>query len=220
MTDPVDSDIERHVAGATVTHAGPFSSIEVPHQSGALSSEFVDKWVIPFYGTGLSEDVESYAAALKPLLPELTSDVYSKLFAEMNWRPRLVAAHFAAILNDRSYEELIGHLLLRSDVCFAGSAYCLALARFNTSGAIDYLRQYLDYYLTRNELFFDQGDAIGAIAYLDFLNGTELLELYSEKWDSFVLDKNEAWDLSRQRQQFQNQIDVVKNISDQISQEK
>ena len=219
MTDPFDSDIERHQAGATVTHAGPFSSIEVPQQTDSLSTDFIDTWVIPFYMLNLRGGAASFSAALKPLVTKLTGDVYSKLFAEANWRPRIVGAYFTAIFNDDSFEEQIGRLLLRSDVCFAGRVYCLALARFNTIGAIEFLRQYLDYYLTRSDLFFDQGEAIGAIAYLDRLNGTELLASYSAGWESFAADKDEGWELSKQIERFQNQIDAVIDISGEVSNE-
>ena len=217
MTDSFDTDLLRHVAGATVLHSGPFSSIEVPQLVNSLSREFIDYWVIPFYMANLSRDADKFATAMQRLMPELTSDVYSKLLAEANWRPRIVAANFAAILVDRSMEDQLGKLLLRSDVCFAGRAYCLALARFNSTASVQYLRRYLDHYLERPELFFEQGAAIGAIAYLDDVNGSEVLAEYSARWKEFASDKSEAWELSSQIHNFREQIDAANAIAIQVS---
>src|SRR5262245_43788691 len=80
----------------------------------------------------------------------------------------------------------IGHLLLRSDVCYAGTGYCVALARFNTRDSTGFLLEYLDYYLTRHDLWFDQGCAMGAIGYLDSRDGSNNLESLMEKWVAFA----------------------------------
>jgi hypothetical protein len=46
-------------------------------------------------------------------------------------RMRIVGAWFSAIKQYTEFEQAIGNLLLRSDVCYAGRGYCLALASFN-----------------------------------------------------------------------------------------
>jgi hypothetical protein len=98
-----------------------------------------------------------------------------KLLTFFNWRPRIVGANFAAIKNAWQHGDHIGRLLLRSDVCLAGTGYALALARFNNEQSIRYLQMYLDHYLGQVNLWFNQGAVMGALAYLDKANGTEIM---------------------------------------------
>lgn len=48
------------------------------------------------------------------------------------WRSRLTAAWLVGVDRRDRFRERIGDLLLASEVCFSGSAYCFALARFGT----------------------------------------------------------------------------------------
>lgn len=105
---------------------------------------------------------------------------------EYNWRPRLTGAFFAALRHLTPVEDHIGRLLVRSDLCYAGKLYCVALAEFNTPVGLEYLRRYLMYYLTRPDLDFDQDDAMGAIAWLDGQNGTRMYESFLPLWQTFV----------------------------------
>lgn len=211
-----DNDIERHVAGATVTHAGPYATIEVPQFRNSLSREFVDKWVVPFYRAGVFSGVDEFAAAMRLVAGDITPEVLTALLSEFNWRPRITAAYFAAILGESSVENHMGKLLLRSDVCFAGSGYCLAMARLNTSRSLDYLQRYLDHYLRYPDLHFDQGDAIAAVAYIDRLNGTDVISDFIKRWDAFTADKNSAWDLPTQIKRFNQQMAAIVRIADEI----
>ena len=186
MTIPTDS-LKRHVAGATVSHAGPFTTIDVPRLAEPLSREFCKKWVIPtFYQPYLDFGPSKFVEAFHPIASEVTSALLTSMLSDFNWRSRIAASYFAAILMDRSVEEHIGRLLLRSDACYAGKGYCLALVRFNTPNSVEYLSQYLTYYLSRPDLYFDQGDAFGALAYLDKINGTTHLGSFSEQWDVYA----------------------------------
>ena len=94
------------------------------------------------------------------------------------------------------FEDLIGRLLLRSDVCYAGRAYCIALAGLNTPGAVDFLQQYLRYYLLRKDLAFDQANALAALKYLDEMNGTTHSSAFEELWHEFA-SSNPKWNLAR-----------------------
>ena len=125
----------------------------------------------------------------------VTDELISQLLANFDWRPRTAAAYLAALTQRQSFTAQIGRLLVRSDVCYAGSAYCVALAEFNSSESIRFLDDYLSYYLTRHDLWFDQGDAIGALAYLDRLNGTKNVERHMVAWNEFVKTKA-TWSLA------------------------
>lgn len=50
---------------------------------------------------------------------------------------------------------------------YAGHGYCLALESFATEAAAQYLRDYLDYYLGRVDLRFDQSSAFCTLEVLD-----------------------------------------------------
>lgn len=117
----------------------------------------------------------------------------------------------SAIEHYSPLEDHIGRLFLRSDVCYAGVGYALALAAFNTSPSIDYLKKYLDHYLGRKDLWFDQDSAMSALCYLDRQNGTDLLRGYLPKWKAFKEDKPNH-DLERSIHGFQIKMENLELI--------
>ncbi|KOX02185.1 hypothetical protein ADL04_12970 [Streptomyces sp. NRRL B-3648] len=83
----------------------------------------------------------------------------------------------------------IGDLLLASEVCYSGSAYCFALTRFGTHADAEILTAYLDHYLPRTDLHYDQPAALGALLRLDALLGTHT-DRFTEPdglWDEWVM---------------------------------
>ncbi|MFE4588431.1 DUF6000 family protein [Streptomyces laurentii] len=91
---------------------------------------------------------------------------------EGGWRECKTAAWFIAVAGRTEFRERLGELLLASEGPYAGQAYCVALATFGTSGDADLLVAYLDRYLRRPELDYDQGPALGALLLLDARLGT------------------------------------------------
>ena len=201
-----------HSAGATVVHEHPFKSLEVPALREPLPDEMRDRWVMPLYmklhGHPDNAVQDKIAAFVIERWSEMTEDLARSLLENSGWRPRLVGAYLAAFKDFQSLTVLIGRLLLRSDVCYAGTGYCVALARFNAPQATAFLLEYLNYYLTRNDLFYDQGDAMAAIAHLDAMNGTNYLESLMEKWKAFVVTKPH-WDLRRHIALFEMRMRAV-----------
>ncbi|RYD25418.1 MAG: hypothetical protein EOP86_27340 [Verrucomicrobiaceae bacterium] len=111
--------------------------------------------------------------ALSCIRPSITDQLITTLLSDFNWRSRTAAAYFALILDRPSHVDHIGRLLLRSDVCFAGGAYCLYLAHIRTPEAIGFLNRYLDYYLTRPQLYYDQAEALAALRFIDSRSGSQ-----------------------------------------------
>jgi len=185
------NELELHVAGATVRHPSPFSALEVPSCSEPLPAKIIDQWVRPIYFGLQQEGVETFLASS---LADVDDQLIDLLLASFNWRPRTAGAYLAALSGRDHFTDRIGRLLLRSDVCYAGGAYCLALAAFNNPKCCDYLEQYLSYYLGRSDLWFDQGDAMAAVAYLDKLNGSSKLGQFVPQWEVFVGGKP-SWNL-------------------------
>lgn len=162
----------RHVQGATVVHAGPFANLEVPIVPLNAVRYLYPEFVSPFYMKRLSAFDKLTDEAFIRIRERITDDLVTKLLSDFNWRSRTAAAYFAVILARPGHIDHLGRLLLRSDVCYAGRAYCLVMAHFRTTTAIDFLNRYLAYYLTRPDLHFDQGFALSALRYIDKTEGT------------------------------------------------
>ncbi|MFD8205871.1 DUF6000 family protein [Streptomyces sp. NPDC059695] len=111
------------------------------------------------------------------------------------WRSRLTAAWLIGVDRRASYRERIGALLLDSEVCFAGTGYCFALARFGSHADAEILVDYLDRYLARLDLDYDQAAALGALLRLD----AELGTAYADRivapdgpWDTWVGERRSS----------------------------
>ncbi len=200
-------EINLHSSGATVRHRNPFEDLAVPRNEDELTKEFVDKWVAPFYMTfPISDDevaVKSFALASKEISVETTA----KLLGYFDWRPRITGAYFAAINNYKELEDIIGRHLLKSEVCYAGVGYCIALASFGTEISCEYLKKYLAYYLQRKDLWFNQADAFCALEFLDQNSS----EQFFEGWKNFISDKPN-WDLDRSRKHFASCLKTIQKI--------
>ena len=118
----------------------------------------------------------------------------------------------ASLKKFEAFEDHIGRLLLRSDLCFAGKLYCVALAEFNTTKGLDYLRRYLEYYLTRPDLDYNQGDAMGAVGYLDAKNRTSHFEGLQPLWNNYI--KAATWkpDFERNLARFAKEMHALHEI--------
>jgi len=206
MDDNKRKTLLDHVAGATVRHSSPFADLDVPAIRATPPPEVIERWIKPFYL--VRPDEAAWTEALRPLLDELDEDMVRDLLTYFNWRPRIVAAYFATVRNYSSLEEHLGRLLLRSDVCYAGRGYALALTSFNTPGSLAYMTQYLDYYLDQPDLWFDQGEVVAGVTHLDRRNGTKLIDAYRERWARFTSNKPN-WDLGRTIERFDRDLNLL-----------
>jgi len=198
--------IARHVAGATIVHESKFSELPVPNNEEHLSQEFVKKYVSPFYLGRIDSD--KFKNGYQEIEKDISSELILKLLGEFNWRPRKVGALFAAIKLECEFEDVIGKLLLRSDVCYAGHSYCLALSSFESDKAVEYLREYLNYYLLEVDLWFDQASAMAALEYLGHIKGIDYTSSYLETWEKFVENK-QNWDLGGSIDSFSKEMEAI-----------
>ncbi|CAM5231027.1 DUF6000 family protein [Streptomyces tanashiensis] len=105
------------------------------------------------------------------------------------WRSRLTAAWLIGVGRRTSFRERIGDLLLASEVCYSGGGYCFALARFGTHADAEILIAYLDRYLPRTDLRYDQPEALGALLRLDAHLGTHHADRFTQPdglWEQWV----------------------------------
>jgi hypothetical protein len=196
------------VAGATVRHQSPFSNLDIPIASQSLSRELIEYWVLPLYNFNLWNDGNAFAAAAQPLLADVSPDIVLMLLHEFDWRPRIVGAYLAAITNWKQFDDHIGRLLLRSDVCYAGTGYAIALTRFNTDASKAALHQYLDYYLNQPNLWFDQDAVMAALGYLDNENGTDERARHIAVWNTFIGNKPN-WGLEHSDELFAQRMATI-----------
>ncbi|KZB84241.1 DUF6000 family protein [Amycolatopsis regifaucium] len=96
----------------------------------------------------------------------VTDDELEALF-EADWRPRLTAAWLVGVDRRAAWRDRIREPFLASDFVFAGQGYCFALARFGTFADAELLVSYLDHYLARPELRYDQEWALAALHHID-----------------------------------------------------
>ncbi|MFJ8911666.1 DUF6000 family protein [Amycolatopsis sp. NPDC102389] len=83
------------------------------------------------------------------------------------WRERITAAWLIGADRRTAWRGRIRELLLESDMVFAGQGYCFALARFGTIADAEILVSYLDHYLARPDLRYDQEWALAALHHVD-----------------------------------------------------
>ncbi|NEC98961.1 hypothetical protein G3I57_27245 [Streptomyces albidoflavus] len=86
---------------------------------------------------------------------------------EGGWRERRTAAWLVAVGGRTEFRERVGDLLLESEVCCAGLAYAVVLAGFGGGRDAELLAAYLERYLRRPDLGYDQAVVWGALLYVD-----------------------------------------------------
>jgi hypothetical protein len=89
-----------------------------------------------------------------------------------DWRAQVTAAWLAGLTHRTHYRQRFGRLLLESRRTYAGQGFCFALTRFGTRQDARVLVDYLERYLPRTDLRYDQPWALGALLYLDTRLGT------------------------------------------------
>lgn len=184
------TNIQLHSAGATVQHISPFEDLVSYVNETEISQAFREEWGIPFYFE-LNNQSDEWIKKIIQLKPLISEDVILQNLGDFDWRTRSTGSYFAGIKNALQFQEIIGIHLLKSEVCYAGSEYAITLALFNTERSVYYLNLYLEYYLTKPELYFDQGSVITAFKYLDEINSTNHVEKHLKNWENFVTWRNE-----------------------------
>ncbi|WP_442792214.1 DUF6000 family protein [Amycolatopsis sp. NBC_01307] len=127
-------------------------------------------------GGRLSRPEVTHRAAFLRELAEaaehITDTELDVLLDQGGWRERKTAAWFIAVSDRTRFRDKLGALLLAGEGPYAGAAYCLALTRLGTDADAAHLIAYLDRYLLRPDLRYDQPFALGALLCLDEALGT------------------------------------------------
>lgn len=190
MNENRQNEINLHSAGATVRHRSDFDHLKSHKNDFELSKEFIDQWVLPFY-MEMRHTSGSWIEDMKLLKDEITEEVTLALLGDFNWRTRTVGAYLSAIKNYENQIDIIGVHLLKSELCYAGDLYALVFAFYNNQKTIDYLNQYLDYYLQKPQLYFDQERVMEILVYIDGINGTNNYSKHLTQWEKMLQDRHE-----------------------------
>lgn len=208
--DDLNEEIRLHAAGATVRHQSRFSELPSFNNKEALTQEFKDSWTDPFY-MEIGRTDNDWINTLISVKKDITTDIIEKSLGDFNWRTRQTGAFFSAITDQPQFLDIIGTHLLKSEVCYAGGIYCQVLASFNVPKCADYLNQYLDYYLTQPNLWFDQQPAMAAILYLEKLNSTNHFDRHINNWLEFIKNKP-YWDKEIKTDYLEKQLQVIQTV--------
>lgn len=119
-----------------------------------------------FAGLMGAAEREVFLRALAEDAQQITDDELELLLGA-DWRPRITAAWLIGADRRDRFRARIRELLLESDLVFAGQGYCFALARFGTFADAEILVSYLDRYLPRLDLRYDQLWALAALHHID-----------------------------------------------------
>lgn len=187
--DDLNEMARLHSAGAIVRHNPPFDHLLSHKNKGELTADFIQKWVRPFYMAIGSHENQNWIESIKEIKSEITTDICLTLLGDFNWRTRLVGSYFAAVKGYRELIDVIGTHLLKSETCCVGHIYAQILAFFNTEKSVQYLHTYLDYYLMRPDLYFDQEAVLKALLYLCRDGEMSQLKRHLDKWKLLVVER-------------------------------
>ncbi len=180
--------------------------------NGPSSDEsFLNHWFTDYYLDLRFPYPENWVEKMKVIKYTISEDVVLELLGNLGWRQRCLGAYYSMVLGNSDLIDIIGVHLLKSEMPHAGYFYLVAIAYFNDKKGIDYLNQYLDYYLTQYTLDFNQLDAINTLCYLDKLNNTDLFKEFESTWEQYKIQSNR--ELQINYKYLENEIQVLNEIT-------
>ena len=208
--DDLNEQIRLHSVGATVRHKSRFEDLLSFKNNEELTQEFIDTWTAPFY-MRIGDTDNDWINQLIQTRDKISKEIVVKLLGDFNWRTRQTGAFFAAIKNFTDLTDIIGTHFLKSEVCYAGQIYAYTFASFNTDNCIEYIDNYLTYYLAKPDLWFDQREAMESLTYLDKINQTNIVSKHTDNWIKFIANKP-YWDKIISTERLEAQLDLIQKV--------
>jgi len=162
----------------------PFETLISFHTEYEFDEGFYKKFIEPFYTVRII-NLPSFKIDYLNIKAEINADIVKKIIGQPNWQERIVGAFFCAIENLTEFEDIIGVHFLKSELVHQGKGFALALASFNSIKSIDYLKKYLDYYLTRKDLYYEQNYAMSALKWIDEKTKSDHTKEYEKKYSEW-----------------------------------
>lgn len=178
----------------------PFGHLPEPPDLAQGDRYFLRDWVLPLLR---AVHTDAGTPAVVEGARRATDGVVRGLLGMRQWRSRVVGAHVVAVAGLGAYEQTLANLLLRSDYCIAGRHYALALASFGTPVAVGALEEYLDYYLRRLDLRYDQVEVMAALRWLDRSTGADRASRWVEAWRAYASTLSSSNTIERADRRFE-----------------
>lgn len=175
------------------TNKKPFETLHSFHTENEFDEAFYKKFVAPFYTIRIINLI-NFKSDYLSIKTEIDTDIVKKIIGQNNWRERIVGAFFCAIEDLTEFEDIIGVHFLKSELVHQGKGFALALASFNSKKSIDYLKKYLDYYLTRKDLKYEQNYAMSALKWIDERTKSEHTKEYEQRYSEWEKDASRKFD--------------------------
>ena len=136
-------------------------------------------------------ELEKFVAVARECLLRITPQEVEAGLAAPGWRERLVAGWIVGVKKWEAFVPVVGKLLNHSEVVYAGEGYCFALARIANGECVLHLCSYLNKYLVRPDLRYDQHCALGALLWTDRVRTEARAQTYlgpSGLWETFLVE--------------------------------
>lgn len=185
--------------------------------------EFINNWVVPYYLNILhgnyryllkDDEQVSFNENVRKALLVLDEEIIQRLLAG-GWREQITASWFCGLKGWSQYADEIGAKLLESKMTYAGQGHCFALACFANDKSMKYLTEYLDIYLPKTNLHYDQAWVMPALMWVDEQNDTNHASQYLASgglWEKYVADKDsDSWQLDYLKEYFWNLMNYCRN---------
>jgi hypothetical protein len=144
--------------------------------------ELAARFVAPFYldvlhgnltGLGAPEQT-TLRDGMRSVAADISLDVAQALWAVEEWRCNIMASWWATVWGWPEAVTEVERLLIPSRLTYSGQGHCVALAGLSTPEAGRVLVIYLDTYLPRADLVYNQGWAMSALSIVDEALGSSL----------------------------------------------
>jgi len=186
----------------------PFNNLQSFKINFSFDEDFYDRFYDPFYAVRLT-NLPDFKADYDKIREEVSHDVIRWQLGGNDWRSRMIGAFFSAIESEIYFEDIIGVHLLKSEFVYEGIGHSMALASFNTEKSRMYLKMYLDFYLKRTDLRYNQDYVYSALVWTDKMNKTEEAKPYLELFNKWIIGTR---CVDFYLQEFQDQMNYLNQI--------
>ena len=176
--------------------------------------DFTTNWVAPFYIYVLhgnyyyqlkGDEQALFNENVKKALLNLNDETLQRLLSG-GWREQITGSWLCGLKGSSQYANNIGKKLVASQMTYAGQGHCFALACFANDESVKFFTEYLNIYLRKTDLHYDQGWVMPALMWVDEQNDTDHASKYLKSgglWETYIANKDtDAWQLGYRKEYF------------------
>lgn len=184
---------------------------------------FTTTWVAPFYIYVLhgnyyyllkGDEQASFNENVRRALSDLDDEIIQQLLSG-GWREQITGSWFCGLKGWSQYANKIGKKLVASQMAYAGQGHCFALACFANDESVEFFTEYLNIYLRKTDLHYDQGWVMPALMWVDEQNNINHASKYLKSgglWEKYIADKDsDAWSIDYRKEHFWNLMNYCRD---------